>query len=55
LGYIQKRGKDSYRLNVVIGYKEDGSKLYQYKTIKAKNPTDAKKQLTLFEAEILNG
>ena len=26
MGYIQKRGKDSYRLTVVIGYKEDGPK-----------------------------
>src|SRR3954470_2916446 len=55
VGYIQKRGKNSFRLTVVIGYKEDGSKLYQNKTVKAKNPTEAKHKLTLFEAEILNG
>lgn len=52
---IEKRGKDSFRLTVIIGYKEDGSKIYQRKTVKAKNPTEAKKKLTLFEAEILNG
>ena len=40
---------------MVIGYKEDGSKIYQYKTIQAKGPKEAKKQLTMFEAEILNG
>lgn len=55
MGYIQERGKNSYRLTVVIGYKDDGSKIYEYKTVKAKNPTEAKKLLTLFEAEILNG
>ena len=33
MGSIQKRGKDSYRLTAGIGYKEDGSKIYQYKTI----------------------
>lgn len=52
---IEKRGNNSYRLTVVIGYKEDGSKIYQRKTVKAKNPTEAKRKLTLFEAEILNG
>ena len=40
---------------MVIGYKEDGSKIYRYKTIQAKGPKEAKKQLTMFEAEILNG
>ena len=29
MGYIQKRGKDGYRLTVGIGYKEDGSKIHQ--------------------------
>jgi len=55
MGYIEERGKNTYRLNVVIGYKENGSKLYERKTITAKSPTEARKKLTLFEAEILNG
>lgn len=55
MAYVERRGKDSYRLTVVIGYKDDGSKIYQRKTVKAKSPTEAKKKLTLFEAEILNG
>ncbi|WP_141432457.1 tyrosine-type recombinase/integrase [Bacillus sp. 03113] len=55
MAYIEKRGKNSFRLNVIIGYNEDGTKILEQKTVKAKNPTEAKKQLTLFEAEILNG
>jgi integrase len=51
---IEKRGKNSYRLSVVIGYEPDGTPIRERKTVKAKNPTEAKKQLTLFEAEILN-
>lgn len=52
---IEKRGKNSFRLSVVIGYEQDGTPIRERKTVKAKNPTEAKKQLTLFEAEILNG
>lgn len=52
---IEKRGKNSYRLSVVIGYEPDGTLIRERKTVKAKSPTDAKRQLTLFEAEILNG
>ncbi|MFE8697929.1 tyrosine-type recombinase/integrase [Cytobacillus sp. FJAT-53684] len=55
MGYIEPRGKNSYRLNVVIGYKEDGNKLYERQTVTAKSPTEARKKLTLFEAEVLNG
>ncbi|MCQ6275796.1 site-specific integrase [Bacillus sp. V3B] len=52
---IEKRGKDSYRLTVVIGYDAQGNMIRERKTVKAKSPTEAKKKLTLFEAEILNG
>lgn len=52
---IEKRGKNSYRLSVVIGYESDGTPIRERKTVKAKNPTEAKKMLTLFEAEILQG
>jgi integrase len=55
LASIEKRGSNSYRLTVVIGYEADGTPIRERKTVKAKNPTEAKKQLTLFEAEILNG
>lgn len=52
---IEKRGDGSYRLSVVIGYDSKGNPIRERKTVKAKNPTEAKKKLTLFEAEILNG
>ncbi|MEH7354029.1 hypothetical protein V7150_10675 [Neobacillus drentensis] len=52
---IEKRGKNSYRLSVVIGYESNGDPIRERKTVKAKNPTEVKKLLTLFEAEILNG
>ncbi|MBM4762750.1 tyrosine-type recombinase/integrase [Bacillus sp. B15-48] len=52
---IEKRGKNSYRLSVVIGYESDGTPIRERKTVKAKNPTEARKLLTLFEAEILQG
>jgi len=52
---IEKRGKNSYRLTIVIGYDAKGNPIRERKNVKAKNPTEAKKLLTLFEAEILNG
>ncbi|MGM0903104.1 MAG: tyrosine-type recombinase/integrase [Bacillota bacterium] len=52
---IEKRGKNSFRLTVVIGYDAKGNPIRERKNVKAKNPTEAKKLLTLFEAEILNG
>jgi integrase len=55
LASIEKRGKSSYRLTVVIGYDSKGNPIRERKNVKAKNPTEAKKLLTLFEAEILNG
>ncbi|CAM4019957.1 tyrosine-type recombinase/integrase [Mesobacillus zeae] len=55
MAYIEKRGKSSFRLNVVIGYDKKGKALLERKNVKAKNATEAKKLLTLFEAEILNG
>lgn len=51
---IEHRGGNSYRLSVVIGYESDGTPIRERKTVKAKNPTEARKKLTLFEAEILN-
>lgn len=52
---IEKRGKNSYRLTVVIGYDTKGHPIRERKNVKAKNPTEAKKLLSLFEAEILSG
>ena len=55
MSHVEKRGKNSFRLVVTIGYDEKGVPIRERKTVKAKNTTEAKKQLTLFEAEILTG
>ncbi|WP_026701471.1 N-terminal phage integrase SAM-like domain-containing protein [Salibacterium aidingense] len=52
---IEKRGKNKYRLSVIIGYTETGKVIRERKTIQAKNQTEAKKELSKFEAEILSG
>jgi integrase len=52
---IEKRGKSSYRLTVNLGFAEDGTPIRERRTIKAKNLTEAKKELIKFEAEILTG
>jgi len=43
LASIEKRGKNSYRLTVVIGFEEDGTPIRERKTIKANNPKRSKK------------
>lgn len=55
MGSIEKRGEGSYRLSVVIGYEENGAAIRRRKSIKARNKTEAARQLTLFESEILSG
>lgn len=55
MAHIEPRGKNSYRLVVTIGYDDKGVAIRERKTVKAKNPTEAKKQLSIFEAEILTG
>lgn len=52
---VEDRGKGSYRLNVILGYDDKGVPIRERKTVKAKNMTEAKKMLTIFEAEILTG
>src|SRR5579875_1684243 len=52
---IEKRGKNSYRLSVVIGYETDGTPIRERKTVKAKNKTEAKVLLAEFETEIYQG
>ncbi|MBU9711121.1 tyrosine-type recombinase/integrase [Evansella tamaricis] len=55
MGSIERRGKNSFRLSVVIGYEEDGTPIRERKTVQAKNKTEAGKELTLFESELLSG
>ncbi|MEK4921984.1 tyrosine-type recombinase/integrase [Cytobacillus sp. FSL R5-0569] len=52
---VEDRGNGSYRLTVIIGYNDKGIPIRERKTIKAKNMKAAKKELTVFEAEILTG
>ncbi|MCM3528306.1 site-specific integrase [Cytobacillus oceanisediminis] len=52
---VENRGNGSYRLTVILGYDEKGTPIRERKTVKAKNLKEAKKLLTLFEAEILTG
>jgi len=55
MAHVEKRGKGSYRLVVTIGYNDKGTPIRERKTIKAKNTTEAKKQLAIYESEILTG
>lgn len=55
MAHVEKRGKNSWRLVVNIGYDEKGTPIRERKTIQAKNRTEARKELALFEAEILTG
>ncbi|MCL6573905.1 MAG: site-specific integrase [Bacillus sp. (in: Bacteria)] len=55
MGNIEQRGKNSFRLSVVIGYDSNGIPLRERKTVKAKNKTEAKLILSAFETEINQG
>ncbi|WP_102335714.1 tyrosine-type recombinase/integrase [Salimicrobium jeotgali] len=55
MGYIEKRGKNSFRLNVVTGYNDKGKAVMERISVKAKNATEAKRKLVSFEAEVLAG
>jgi integrase len=52
---VEKRGKNSFRLNVITGYDSDGIPIRERKTVKAKNKTEAKLMLSEFETEINQG
>lgn len=54
-GSVEKRGKDSWRLTVTLGYDQNGKQIKKRKTVKASGIREAKKLLTQFEAEILAG
>ncbi|NGP44982.1 site-specific integrase [Bacillaceae bacterium SIJ1] len=55
MGYIEKRGKGKFRLNVVTGYTAEGAPIRERKTVEAKNKTEAKPLLAEFELEVLGG
>ncbi|MBM7585794.1 integrase [Bacillus pakistanensis] len=52
---VEDRKNGSYRLTVILGYDDKGTPIRERKTVKAKNMKEAKKMLTVFEAEILTG
>lgn len=51
MGRVVSLGKKKYRLIADLGYRA-GKRLRKTKTVEAKNQTEAKKMLTLFEAEL---
>lgn len=54
-GSIQQRGKNSYLLTYHLGYDQEGKKIRETKTVKAKNKTEARKKLAAFITEIEMG
>ncbi|KAA6453980.1 Arm DNA-binding domain-containing protein [Bacillus atrophaeus] len=54
-GYIEKRGKDSYRLVYSNGFDSEGKRIRKTKTVKCKTQTEAKKELAKFIMEIETG
>ena len=47
-GYIKKLGPDKYQLTVTLGSGRDGKRNRYYKTIQAKNDSEAEKQMAVF-------
>ncbi len=54
-GSIEKRGADSWRLTVSLGFDQDGKRIKKQKTVKVKNKTEANKRLAEFITEIEAG
>lgn len=52
---IEKRGKDSYRFVVSVGFDSNGKRVRKTKTVKARNMREAKKLAAQFEVEVYSG
>lgn len=52
---IEKRGKNRFRLSVVIGYDSNGNAIRERKTVQAKTLKEARVKLAEFELEVLGG
>lgn len=52
---IEKRGKDSFRLIVEVGYDAKGKRVKRTKTVKAKGIREAEKELVKFQTEVEAG
>ncbi|PEK99491.1 site-specific integrase [Bacillus sp. AFS017336] len=55
MAYIEKRGNNSYRLVVDVGFNSLGKRIRKTKTITCKNKSEAKKELAIFQTEIEAG
>lgn len=55
MAYIEKRGKNSFRLVVDIGFDVTGKRERRYRTVKCKNKTEAKAELAKFIVEVESG
>ncbi|MFC0472503.1 tyrosine recombinase XerC [Halalkalibacter kiskunsagensis] len=55
MAYVEKRGKDSFRLVVNAGFDEKGKRVRRTTTVQCKTKTEAKKELAKFVAEIEAG
>lgn len=54
-GSIRERGKGKYQLEYIVGYDNKGNKKRRYRTVVAKNKTEANKLLAQFITEIETG
>jgi integrase len=54
-GSIERRGKDSWRIVVSLGFDSEGKRIKRTKTIKAKTKREAQKELAKFVVEIESG
>lgn len=54
-GHIQKRSENSYLLVYPMGYDQNGKRIRKTKTVKARNQTEAKKELAKFVTSIVMG
>ncbi|GGB42549.1 site-specific integrase [Lentibacillus populi] len=54
-GSVQDRGNGSYLLTYHIGYDAKGKRIRKTRTVKAKNPSEAKKKLAAFVTEVETG
>lgn len=52
---IEKRGKNSFRLIVELGYDSQGKRIKRSKTVKCKGITEARKELAKFQTEVEAG
>jgi integrase len=55
MAHVEKRGKDSFRLVVPLGFNTEGKRVRKTKTVKCKNNTEAEKELAKFVVEIETG